>query len=59
MDRIGGYYAECNKSEKDKYCMISLICGNTKIQQTSEYDKKKKADADIENKLVVTSGERE
>ena len=41
MDRIGGYYAECNKSEKDKYCMISLICGNTKIQQTSEYDKKK------------------
>ena len=21
-----------NKSEKDKYCVISLICGNQKIQ---------------------------
>ena len=29
-----------------------------KIQQTSEYDKKE-ADSGIENKLVVTNGERE
>ena len=27
MDGLGGYYAKWNKSEKDKYCMISLICG--------------------------------
>ena len=27
MDGLGGYYANWNKSEKDKYCMISLICG--------------------------------
>ena len=26
MDGPGGYYAKLNKSEKDKYCMISLIC---------------------------------
>ena len=27
MDGLGEYYAKWNKSEKDKYCMISLICG--------------------------------
>ena len=48
---------ELSETEKDKYCMISLICGIQKIQQTSEYNKKE-ADSDIENKLVVTSRER-
>ena len=37
--------------------MISLICGIQKIQQTSEYNKKRKP-TDVENKLVVTSVER-
>ena len=27
MDRLGGHYAKWNKSDKDKYCMISFICG--------------------------------
>ena len=27
MDEPWGHYAEWNKLEKDKYCMISLICG--------------------------------
>ena len=27
MDGLRGYYAESNKSEKDKYSMLSLICG--------------------------------
>ena len=27
MDGLGGYHAKWNKSGKDKYCMISLICG--------------------------------
>ena len=27
MDGLGGYYAEISETEKDKYCMISLICG--------------------------------
>ena len=26
MDGLGGYYAKEIKSEKDKYCMISLTC---------------------------------
>ena len=28
MDGPGGYYAKWNKSDKDKYSMLSLICGN-------------------------------
>jgi len=27
MDGPGGYYTKWNKSEKDKYHMISFICG--------------------------------
>ena len=27
IDRLGGYYIKWNKTEKDKYCIISLICG--------------------------------
>ena len=38
--------------------MISLICGIKNIQQTSEYNKKSNRQH-IENKLVVTSGERQ
>ena len=34
-------YAKWNKSEKDKYYMSSLVCGNQKIKQTNEYNKKK------------------
>ena len=55
MDLEGIMFSEM--SEKDKYCMISLICGILKIQQTNEYNKKE-ADTEIESKLVVTSGER-
>ena len=38
--------------------MVSLICG-LKIKQISEYLKKTKRLMDIENKLVVTSREKE
>lgn len=31
MKGFGGYYAEWNKSDKDKCCMISLMCGIEKI----------------------------
>ena len=27
IDRPRGYYAKWNKSDKNKYCMISLTCG--------------------------------
>ena len=32
--------SEISQTEKDKYCMISLVCGIQKLQQTSEYNKK-------------------
>ena len=43
MDGPRGYYAKQNKSEKDKYHMILLICGikqtNKKQKQTHRYKK--------------------
>ena len=30
MNGFGGYYAKWNKSEKDKYYMMSLTCKNLK-----------------------------
>ena len=40
MDLEGITLSEINQKDKDKYCMISLICGFLKkIQQTSEYNK--------------------
>ena len=42
---------------KDQYCVISLLCGIQKIQQTSKYNQKHRP-TDQENKLVVTSGEK-
>lgn len=32
--------SEVCQTEKDKYCMISPICGVSKIQQSSEYNEK-------------------
>ena len=57
MDLEGIMLSEISQPEKDRYHMISLICRIQKIQQTSEYNKKSRL-RDIENKLVVTSGER-
>ena len=42
-----------DKSDRNKYCMLSLICAIWKIQQTSEYKNKSRL-TDIENNLVVT-----
>ena len=47
MDLEGIMLSEINQIEKDKYCMVSLICGILKIQQTSEYNKKE-ADSQIQ-----------
>ena len=35
MDELGGYYAKWNKSEKNKYCIVSLIFGTLKIKSES------------------------
>jgi len=44
-----------SNSDKDKYCIISLICEiyNKLVNIT------RKTHSDIENKLVVTNGEKE
>ena len=40
MDLEGITLSEISQTEKNKYCMRSLICGILKIQQTSKYNKK-------------------
>lgn len=37
MGGLGGHYGIWNKSEKDKYWMISLICELQNVQQTKDY----------------------
>ena len=47
-DNIGkprGYYAKWNKSEKDKHCMVSLICGIFKKQ--SKWNKNRLIETEI------------
>ena len=34
MDELGGYYAKWNKSEKNKYCIISIIFGTLKVKHS-------------------------
>ena len=46
MDSEGIMLSEISQGEIDKYCMISLIHGIQKIQQTSEYNRKE-ADSQI------------
>ena len=57
MDGLDIMLSEINQTEKDRNSMILLICEVLKIQQTSKYNKNRLTN--IENKLVVTSGERE
>ena len=40
MDLEGIMLSEMSQTEKDKYCMIALVCEISKIQQTSEYNQK-------------------
>ena len=40
IDGPEGYCAKWNKSEKDKYCMVSLICGIKKINKLVNKNKK-------------------
>ena len=49
--------SKVHQTEKDKYCIIPLICGSLKIKQTSEYNKIRRSRlTGIENKPVVVSG---
>ena len=47
-------------SQRDKYCMISITCGYTLLKKnTNECIYKTNRCTDIENKPVVTKGEKE
>ena len=50
--------SEISQTEEEKCCTVSLIYGIKKIKQTSKYHKKETS-SQIENRLVMTSGERE
>ena len=49
---------EISQTEKDKYYMISLICGIRKIIQMNAYTIQKQIHRH-KNKIVVTKGEKE
>ena len=40
MDLEGIVQSKISQTEKDKYCMTSLVCGILKIQQTGGYNNK-------------------
>ena len=51
MDGPKGYHTKLHKLEKDKYHVISLICGIYKTEQMGEQNRKRLIGT--ENKLVV------
>ena len=58
MDGLGGYYAELNKSYREGQILYDTTSvQNFKIQQTSEYSKKKHIHS-YEEQTVVTSGQK-
>ena len=58
MDLEGIILSEICQTEKDMYSMLSIICRIEKIKQINVYNKPETF-TDIENNLVITSGERE
>ena len=50
MDLEGIMLNEISQTKKDKYCMISLMCGILKKKTNNEF-------TDSKNKLVVARGE--
>lgn len=47
--------SEMSQAEKDKYCMLWLLCGIQKIKQINDIKTKN----DTGNRLVATSGDGE
>ena len=50
--------SEVSQTEKDKYHMISLICGILKKWYKWTYLQNRSRVTDVEDKLTVTKGER-
>ena len=51
--------SEISQTEKDKYHMISLICGIYKKWCRWTYSRSRNRSTDTDNKLMVNKGERE
>ena len=51
-------WTDLSQREKDKYHMVSLICGILKKMIQMNLFTKQKQPTDIENKLMVTKGKR-
>ena len=59
MDLEGTRLSEISWTEKDKYCMFSLICGMWKIEQRIEYNQKQSQTERANQGLPVGNGVRE
>lgn len=51
-----GYYVKQNKSEKDKHCMISFVCGILKTKQMSKLNKTELIDKKNSSAVAVGKG---
>ena len=49
MDSLRGYYDERNMLEKDKYCMLLLVCGIWKNDTNEQIEQKSNRLRDKEN----------
>ena len=49
--------SELGQKEKDKYCMITFICGIKNMAQMNLLNRFRKRLTDMENRLVVAKGE--
>ena len=58
IDRPRDYQTKWSQAEKDKYHMPSLICGILKNDTNEPIHKTETDSKDLENKLMVTKGER-
>ena len=55
MGRPGDCHNLVSKSEKERYCIILVICKISKMIQISLFKNRNKV-TDVENKFMVTSG---
>lgn len=55
---MDGHYAKWNKSDKDKYHMISRMCGIKKCNRLVDIKQKQETHTDTENKPGVTNWQR-
>ena len=58
MDGPGNYHTKWTWSGRDKYCMLSLICGILKKGYKWTYSQKRQTQCMSENKYMVTKGDR-